>query len=999
MEGSKEKLMNLPGTLHADAQSRWKAVCEAFERDGWTMAALGSDTESFQRALAFSDFITRQVLRHPDQLVDLVQSGDLHADYGPRGYPERLASLWRSRFEQDPQPWNGGGNPVSGLHTAAAMARETVMQVLREFRRREMVRIALRDICGWADLNRTMNDLSMLADAALGTALDWLYLRESAAWGMPLDGFGRPMGPVVLALGKLGANELNFSSDVDLMFAYASEGRTSGGTRGATAHETFFTRICRELIQVIGAPTADGFVFRVDARLRPYGDAGPLVMTFDRLEDYYQEQGREWERYALIKARVAAGDAAAGDRLLTRLRPFVFRRYLDYGAFDGLREMKARIAMEVRNKGLQSNIKLGSGGIREIEFFGQMFQLIRGGVEPALQIRPIRQVLTVLVQQGLIPSTVGQAMDSAYVFLRTLENRLQQWADQQVHQLPSDEADRLRLAAAMGYDDWRGLAQQIEFHRRQVHTHFNDLLAPAQENGPSDPHRETLKQIEGFWQGIVDKEQAAQHIRRLGYQSSGEVLRQVAALREDRALQPMGRVGRERLNRLVPVILLAVGQAEQPDLVLGRVFDLIRGIQRRTSYLALLLENPTVLNHVVQLVGASPWIATFLSRHPVLLDELLDPRSLYRPPGHRALADELHQRLARIDRDDLEYQMEVLRVFKQVNVLRVAASDITSVLPLMKVSDHLTDIAEVVLDAAVHLCFQQLKEKYGVPACSLTNTACELGFAVIAYGKLGGLELGYGSDLDLVFLHAAEPGLTSGKNRPMDNAQFFSRLGQRVLHLLTTHTGAGVLYEVDMRLRPSGSSGMLVSHIEGYADYQQKDAWTWEHQALIRARAIIGDPALQQRFAAIRHDILTRPREPEGLRKEVADMRMRLRKEQRIESRSHFDIKQSRGGIIDIEFLVQYLILRHAHRHPEITRWTDNVRLLQALNEAGILDNTTAYLLRRAYLIYRAMVHRLNLRRQPARVTDDRFGALRQFVIDTWNRYLPAQDLTSPPAV
>lgn len=980
--------MNLPDTLLDDARSRWEAVCEVLERKGWTTTDLGTDAESLQQALVFSDFITRQILRHPDLLVDLVKNGDLHADYSPREYPQRLALLWWSRFRQHPQTWDSGCRPDPGSQAAGNMVKETVMKVLREFRSREMIRIALRDICGWADLNRTMTDLSMLADAALSAALDWLYLRECTAWGLPLDAAGRPMGPVVVALGKLGANELNFSSDVDLMFAYASEGRTGGGTRGATTHEDFFTRICRDLIQVIGTPTADGFVFRVDPRLRPYGGAGPLVMTFDRLEDYYQEQGREWERYALIKARVAAGDAAAGGRLLDRLRPFIFRRYLDYGAFDALREMKARIAMEVRSKGLQNDIKLGTGGIREIEFFGQMFQLIRGGVEPALQIRPIRQVLSVLVQHGFIPPPVGKAMDSAYVFLRTLENRLQQWADQQVHQLPVDATARLRLAAAMGHEDWQGLAQRLEFHRHQVHTHFNDLLAPIPENGASDPQKEALKQIEGFWQGIVDEEQTAEPLRRLGYPSSGDALRQISALREDRALQPMGRTGRERLKRLVPMVLLAVGQAEQPDLVLGRVFDLIRSIQRRTSYLALLLENPTVLNHVVRLVGESPWIAAFLSRHPVLLDELLDPRSLYRPPGRQALADELRQRLAQIDRDDLEYQMEVLRVFKQVNVLRVAASDITHVLPLMKVSDHLSDIAEVVLDAAVNLCFQQLKEKYGMPACSLIDTDCERGFAVIAYGKLGGLELGYGSDLDLVFLHAAQPGQTSGMSRPMDNAHFFSRLGQRVLHLLTTHTGAGVLYEVDMRLRPSGSSGMLVSHIEGYADYQQKDAWTWEHQALIRARAIIGDPALRQRFAAIRHDILTRPRDPHGLRKEVGDMRARLRKEQRVEDRSHFDIKQGRGGIVDIEFLVQYLILRHAHRHPEMTRWTDNVRLLQALNEAGILDDTTAYLLRRAYLIFRAMVHRLNMRQQPARVIDDRFSASRRFVIDTWNQFL-----------
>jgi len=447
-------------------------------------------------------------------------------------------------------------------------------------------------------------------------------------------------------------------------------------------------------------------------------------------------------------------------------------------------------------------------------------------------------------------------------------------------------------------------------------------------------------------------------------------------------------VGRERVNRLVPMVLQAVGRDPQADLVLGRIIDMLRSIQQRTSYLALLLENPSILTHLVQLAGASPWIATFLGKHPVLLDELLDPRTLYRPPLRKEIEEELAQRLAGVDAEDLEYQMEVLRVFKQVNVLRVAASDITHVLPLMKVSDHLSDIAEVVLEAAVNLCFQQLKEKYGAPACSLMHGGCERGFAVIAYGKLGGLELGYGSDLDLVFLHAAQPGSTSGGARSLDNALFFSRLGQRVLHLLTTHTGAGVLYDIDMRLRPSGDSGMLVSHVDGFGDYQRNEAWTWEHQALIRARAIIGDPALRTRFDAIRHETLTRPRDVERLRREVADMRERLRKEQKNESGPHFDIKQGAGGILDIEFLVQYLALRHARQYPAIIRWTDNVRLLQALNEAGILDNPTAFRLRRAYLIYRAMVHRLNLAQQSARVANDRFEQPRRFVVETWNRFL-----------
>ncbi len=982
----------LPSELKADTTSRWNAILEAMTREGIDPSVWAETNRVVAEALVFSDFITKQLIRNPRLLPDLVSSGDLHAVYGPHGMQARLERMWQQRFSQS-LALSDAGEILPGASTA--VSRDALMQFLRGFRRREMVRIALRDICGWSELEETMADLSALADATVGAALAALYRHECAHWGAPGEQDGRPVQLVVIGLGKLGANELNFSSDVDLMFAYASEGRTAGGVKGSDTHEAFFTRLCRALIQAIGAATADGFVFRVDTRLRPYGESGPLAMTFDRLEDYYQGQGREWERYAMIKARVVAGDQTAGQRLLERLKPFVFRRYLDYGAFDSLRDMKGRIAMEVRSKGLQDNIKLGPGGIREIEFFGQMFQLIRGGVELPLQIRPIRKVLTVLVGKQYIPESVAEVMDGAYLFLRKVENRLQQWADQQVHALPTDNAGRVRLAAAMGFADWNAFKLALDGHRHQVHAHFNELLASnGAEHAAADPGREDLAKLSALWQGVGEESQGIELLGRLGYQDPKATLGHLQDLKQDRVLQTLSRVGRERLNRLLPMVLQAVGQAEQPDLVLGRVLELIRSIQRRTSYLALLNENPSAITHLVELAGASPWIASFLGRHPVLLDELLDARTLYRPPHRAELEQELRQRLAGVDAEDLEYQMEVLRVFKQVNVLRVAASDIMHVLPLMKVSDHLSDIAEVVVDQVVHLCFERLKARYGQPVCRIEEGRCERGFAVVAYGKLGGLELGYGSDLDLVFLHAAEPGETQGQERTLDNAQFFTRLGQRVLHMFTTHTGAGTLYDADMRLRPSGDSGMLVSHINGFAAYQRDDAWTWEHQALIRARFISGDQALRDHFEVIRRDILTRPRDPERLRHEVSDMRARLRREQRDRKITEFDIKQDPGGIIDIEFLVQYLILANAHRHPEIIRWTDNVRLLQALNEAGILDDETAFRLRRAYLIYRATAHRLNLRQQSARVGRDRFERSRRFIIDVWNRFLSPPEIT-----
>ena len=976
----------LPSELKTDAASRWRALLEAMERAGLLPPLLDKADGIIEQALVFSDFATHQLMRDPSLLGELIASGDLHVAYGPEGMRDRLDNIWQgqghvSPFKMDLSELSGG------------VSQETLMQLLRSFRQREMVRIFLRDICGWSDLDQTLADLSALADTAIAAALETIYRHGCHAWGAPRDADGQPLHLVVIGLGKLGANELNFSSDVDLMFAYPSEGETAGGEKGVETNEAFFTRLCRRLIQAIGASTAYGFVFRVDTRLRPYGEAGPLAMNFDRLEDYYQNQGREWERYAMIKARVVAGDQTAGSRLLDRLKPFVFRRYLDYGAFESLRDMKERIAAEVRSKGLLDNIKMGPGGIREIEFFGQMFQLIRGGVEPSLQIRPIRKVLAVLVGENYIPESVGQVMDRAYLFFRKVENRLQEWEDRQAHSLPTDAAGHLRLAAAMGFENWDSFKAVLDGHRYQVHLHFNELLAPVDDGGPSDPQKEAAAKLAALWQGVLGEGQGEALLEQIGYLDADAALQQINSLRKDRVLQTLGRIGRERLNRLVPLLLLAAGKAEQADVVLGRVFELIRSIQRRTSYLALLIENPAVITHLVELAGASPWIASFLSRHPVLLDELLDVRTLYRPPQRAEMENDLRQRLAGVDEDDLEYQMEVLRVFKQVNVLRVAASDIMHILPLMKVSDHLSDIAEVVVSEVVRLCFDQLVAKHGQPVCRIDRGHCERGFAVVAYGKLGGLELGYGSDLDLVFLHAAEPGETRGPGRNMDNSQFFSRLGQRVLHMFTTHTGAGILYEADMRLRPSGDSGMLVGHVNGFAAYQREDAWTWEHQALIRARFISGDPAVRSLFDAIRLEILTRHRDSELLRQEVAGMRERLRQEHHGKAFDDFDIKQDPGGIVDIEFLVQYLVLNNAHRHPEIVRWTDNVRLLQALNEAGILDDETAFRLRRAYLIYRATAHRLNLRQQPALVGNDRFQRPRRFIIDVWNRFL------SPPKI
>jgi len=969
----------IPSHLSAATAETWHSFQKAATEKGLQIHANTASRAALMTAFALSRFVALNAVRRPDLVVDLLASGDLDIDYGDT----HLAP----RFQRQLLLVSGAAPDADFQRLWRTLGQSEFDKHLRGFRLREMLRIAVRDLSGMADLDATLRDLSALADLCIQQALEFLFHRQCLEWGTPADEKGHRQELVVLGMGKLGAHELNFSSDVDLIFTYPKEGHTTNSSK-TTTNDDFFVRLCRKLMQTIGAQTPEGFVFRVDARLRPFGDSGPLAMSFSRMEAYYEAHGREWERYALIKARAVAGDIEAGERLLKNLRPFVFRRYLDYNTFDSLRDMKQRIALEVQSKGLQDNIKLGPGGIREIEFFGQMFQLLKGGVQPELQARGIVPILRRLVAKHHIPAETGDDLLSAYAFLRCSENRIQAYADQQRHQLPLTEEERLLLALAMDFENWPGYLKALDHHRRKVHRHFNALLEAGGSAAATTDEENRTNDLIAVWQGVVEKDRACEILRMADYTDPPQALQLIHDLKSDAALRPMSPMGQERLTHIIPQLLRAAGQAARPQLVLQRLVNLIKSICRRTAYLALLCEYPAAIDHLTRLSEASPWIADLLSRHPVLLDELLDPRSLYSPPKREDLADELYSHMRSIDTQDFEHQLEALRIFKQTNTLRVAASDITNVLPLMQVSDRLSDIAEVVLNEVVDLSWRHLAAKHGIPVCRLEDRQCNQGFAVIAYGKLGGLELGYRSDLDLVFLHAAAPGETQGGPRPIDNAQFFARLGQRVLHILSAHTPAGILYEADMRLRPSGDSGMLVSHIDGFKDYQLNNAWTWEHQALIRARAIAGDQAIRERFEQIRMQVLALPREKPKLRQEVAAMRERLRQAQTSEETDNFDIKQGPGGIIDIEFLVQYLILGHAHRHPEIGRWTDNVRQLEALSSHTIIDRQTAFGLRRAYLILRAMGHRLNLKGLSAHIDPDRFEGLKNLVRRCWRLHL-----------
>lgn len=948
----------LPETLRALGHESWHTFQKnAGEHTGCATAW----AEEGIRVCALSDFIARVATAKPQVVVELLASGDLERDYAPGEFRRRAAGALADVTEE------------AGL-----------IDALRRLRRREMVRIAWRDLAGRAGLQTTMAELSRFAEAVVAHTLERLHQWQCAKYGEALDGAGRSQSLVVVAMGKLGAGELNFSSDIDLIFAFPSDGETVGGRR-AISHQEFFIRLGQRLIHVLTTPTPDGIVFRVDMRLRPFGASGPLAVSFDAMEEYYQSHGRDWERYAWIKARPIAGDAAAQEQLMGVLRPFVYRRYLDYGAYQALRDMKALVDQEVRRKGQDQNIKIGRGGIRSIEFIGQAFQLIRGGRDTALQEPALGTVLGLLGERGLLPAPVVAGLLEAYAFLRNTEHRLQEADDRQTQALPQDDLGRARLAAAMGYEDWAAFVQALDGHRDFVEGCFGDVFTAPDEEEPA-----AISPLRALWEAASpDDEQAAALLRHRGYDDPGAALTRLRALKDSYGVRAMSSQGRQRLDRLVPLVIEAAGHHPDPQTTLARLLDLIQAVARRSVYIALLAEHPVALEQLLKLCSSSPWISAHLTRFPILLDELLDPRTLYNPPDREGLTQELALLMDNVAPGDTEQEMDTLRLYGQTNVLRVAAADIAGVLPLMKVSDHLSDIAEVILNTCLELAWRDTSERYGVPTCVVDGERREAGFLIVAYGKLGGLELGYGSDLDLVFLHgsAGTEQHTDGA-RQTDNDTFFARLGKRLTHLLTTHTAGGTLYEVDLRLRPSGASGLLVSPMEAFADYQRQRAWTWEHQALVRARPVVGDARLRERFEAIRREVLGQPREPATLRTEVAQMRERMRRELSKGTAELFDLKQDRGGIADIEFMVQYGVLLWASTHPAVVRYTDNIRILEAFSTEGLMPAPDAGLLADAYRAYRGRGHRCALQQVPALVPRTEFQGHAAGVAALWEQMM-----------
>jgi glutamate-ammonia-ligase adenylyltransferase len=950
-------LKSLPKGLAADAGDRWSQFQSDHPERAAEIESHPAVANSLARVWACSEFVAKSCVRHPDDFSFLLGEGGVAT------------------------PWvNGSFDKALRESIDACRDEAETMRCLRIYRRRETVRAAWRDLAGWSSLDETLGHMSELADVSIQAAVAFAHQRLAMNHGEPLNADSEPQSLLVLGMGKLGGFELNFSSDIDLIFLYPESGTTSGSR--SISNEQFFQRLGQSVIRMLDKVTEDGFVFRVDMRLRPFGESGPLVMSLAAFEAYLQQHGRPWERYAFIKARPVTGSAADMELFRQMLRPFVYRRYLDYGVFETLRDMKQMIEVEAGQESLTTDIKRGRGGIREIEFITQCFQLLRGGADPSLRATALQVVLPRLTVTRQLRSQAVDELVSAYRFLRTVENRLQEWRDQQVHSLPQGDIERSRLAYAMGFNDWNSLMVEIDRQRDCVEGLFATQLAGADSDGDGASD----ENLRALWAQRLESNVSIELLASQGYENPQRARDLLDALFRASFVKRLDVAGRRRLDHLMPAVIQEAGAHKRSVKVLQRLIMVIEAVGLRSAYLALLNENRTALRRLADVCSRSEFLARQVADHPLLLDELIAPDIFDRLPTRASLEKALAERMAAIPDDELEGQMDALRQFQRSAVFLVAVADLGGSLPLMKVSDHLTGIAEVVLDCCVAMARRDMIARHGTPRL---HNGQEAGFAVVAYGKMGGIELGYGSDLDLVFVHDSDgdAGMTDG-SRPLDTGHFFARMSRRVVHLLSTQTSSGLLYEVDMRLKPSGKGGLLVTSLKAFETYQRQTAWTWEHQALLRARAVAGEDSVRGKFETIRRQILCSCVRQEELRRDIVEMRERMYRERGAGEQSGFDIKKDRGGITDIEFLVQFLVLNSVARHPQLVEYSDVIRQLESLVAEDMIDKSEAAILRETWLAYRLRVHHLALAHRSERADESEFCNERKEVGLLWHKYL-----------
>lgn len=957
---AKRAIGTLPAALQSSASLWLGRLLEADAGSVLEICHSRSMTSDLFRVVAASEFASQLLLRDHDWFGHAVTSGEL-ARAPDFAVPAAAFDLDEAAFRT----------------------------VLRDRRNRGMFGILWRDIVGRNPLPETLLALSRLADALITASADFARRQLAVRFGEVPGVDGKPVPLVILAMGKLGGEELNFSSDIDLIFLYPQDG-DSNGERSLTAQE-YFTRQSRRIVALLEDVTPDGFAYRVDTRLRPFGDSGPPVVSFTALESYLVNHGRNWERYAYVKARIIAprdNDDVSKALHSELIEPFVYRRYLDFGVFESLRDMKAMIAAEVRRREMAQNVKLGPGGIREIEFIVQSLQLVRGGSMRQLQGTRLRLALDRLRESRGLTRAAAEGLDEAYCFLRRLENALQAIRDQQTHDLPDDATDRARIALALGYDDWNALSADIGKHRRFVTERFAET-AFRTDRDDGDRPSELTRAIASRCDASTSVDEWQSTFEAFAYEDAGEIAAEIHGFLAARGTRQIDATAARRLRALLPTLLGLLREYREPAVVLRRVLAIIAEVLRRSAYVALLNENAAVLARLVDLCEQSGYLAEEIARFPLLLDEMLDPRLFSARLSAQVLRDDLAERLSGVDGDDSERQIEALGQFQRAALFRIAAADFSDQLPIMKVSDRLTDLAEIVLDQALEIAWRDITERFGEPVFSDGERTLVAGLGVIAYGKMGGIELSYSSDLDLVFLHNSrgEHQQTNGA-KPIDNNMFFVRLARRLVHFLTVQTGSGALYEVDTRLRPSGQSGLLVTSIDAFERYQAENAWTWEHQALLRGRPVAGSARVAREFGRVRAETLTGRVNRDNLRNDVRTMREKMRAQLDQSDTNMFDLKQGAGGIGDIEFLVQFLVLQHAGEHASVIHYPDNIRQLGTLGAVGAIEAGQAKRLQDVYRCYRTRLHRLLLDERPAMVDANEFSGERAFVAALWERLI-----------
>ncbi len=960
---------------------------------------------------AVSPYLLRVAGQYPRAVQRLLEQGAILPDAVSPSREELLGEIQAD--------WQGvlDGATV----TLDSKQRETAqLQLLRQFRHRQLFRILWNDLTETAGLYRTLDDLSILADACIIVAEQWSHEELVKRFGEPLTADGRAQRLIVLGMGKLGGYELNVSSDIDLIYLFAEPGETAGRAdgKGVTDNSEFFRRLGQRLTRLLNNTTVDGFVYRVDTRLRPFGESGPLVMNLEGLENYYLTQARDWERYAMIKARAITGLPRDIEDYQALVTPFVYRRYLDYNAFDSLRDLKSKIALSVRQKGLKDNIKLGAGGIREVEFIGQAFQLVRGGRDTRLRSRSIVAVLEQLAHQKLLEQAEVDGLLAAYAYLRDVENAVQMMRDEQVHSLPEDEEDRLRLLAIMDEPDWQSFRQTLAVHQQRVTDSFSGLfeveeVVPGHASGGDEDSPTSAGQAAGgeqsafeaqmarvqeTWNLIstadVDDDERAAALRHCGFKPDEEMLSTVAGISRGGFYQRLTAESKERVERIVPMIMQQALEVKAPSETLVRCLALVRSVAGRSGYLQVLGDQPAALARLVKLFSESRWLANFVLRQPMVIDELLIGSGAVLYPDSDAVRMNVLEQLERLRDAGLEVQMDSLRHYRQSREMRLACAWLDGTLTLMQVSDQLSWLAEALIEVVLELVKTPLIARHGNPQCRPEEAGedgpRDTSLGIVAYGKLGGLELGFGSDLDLVFLHdSCGAGQHTAGEKSIDNSVFYARLAQKFVHFMSTTTPAGVLYDIDLRLRPNGSSGVLVTGVESFGNYQRGDAWTWEHQALMRARVVLGSESLRQQFRQIRLGVLAQQRSASELREAVAGMRERMRVSLGTNKSDSMHLKQDAGGVADIEFIVQYLVLAHSAEHPDLLTFTDNIRVLDVVERLQLLAQADVQLLRDGYLELRDRLHRQALQEASSTVPlDEALVRLRDDIIELKTRVL-----------